>query len=139
MSVFWSDEYITGIPEFDKPNKEFFRLIDSLLESQKKETKSELIQQILNFLDDYTSNYLKVQEKYMKKYGYQNNISHSAIHSIFKKSVANLKQEYSTFGENTRFSLSLTKILINWLISHVSREDKELAIFLSQKVKLKHN
>ena|ERR1035437_3985447 len=136
MFTDWSEDLATQIKEIDNCNKELFRRIDSLIKASKYGKVREELPQMMKFLNKYATEHLKNEEKYMMEYGYLKNIHHGIMHSFFIKSFHRLNNEYEKEGpKNITFILELINLLTNWLISHVNRDDKEMADFIRNKVK----
>lgn len=125
MITNWSDELLTGIKEIDSYNMEFFRKLNLLLEASKKGKGRDEIVNMLDFMNDYVNVYLDIEEKYMNKYAYIQHLQHSAIHTIFKKSFNALKKQFQEEGLRSSHTLQFIHMLINWLISHITKLDKE--------------
>lgn len=133
MITKWNNSLFTGIKELDDENKEFFKCINNLIDACNKGKGKSEIHATLNYLYYFVNFHLEIEEKYMRKYGYLKTFQHTAMHDIFRRSFNDLQREFEYEGVKTKPILHLINMLVNWLITHVNRDDRDLAEFFRVK------
>ncbi len=70
------------------------------------------------------------EEKIQRDYIYPGYKDHKAMHDAFMTDVAELKQQFAEKGPSLTMVLATNKTVVDWLIHHIMKVDKELGKYL---------
>ncbi len=134
----WTEELSLGIETIDSQHKELFNRINSLVEAIRESACKYKIGDVISFLEDYVQTHFEEEEKVMIRYKYPHYDFHKSQHEYFKRELTTLKPELLELegGKNPgSYELSVTtnKLVVDWILEHVSKVDKELGKFLKTK------
>jgi hemerythrin len=131
MPIQWTESLATGIDLLDNQHKEFFARADKILQANESNALDSEIDEIILFLEDYVRAHFKAEEKYMAEHAYVDFRAHADKHREFLASFTELKSRLHTEGRGKVQLLQLNRIVVDWLINHISSEDKRMARALS--------
>ena len=118
----------------DKQHQELlFRLKNLVMSIGSGQTEEELNEMIC-FLDHYASTHFEAEEKYMKQYHYPNYVIHKSQHKEFIAQLNKIKMDYKKNGGHLSLVLQIQQNIIHWLTHHIAQLDKELVLFLNDKM-----
>jgi hemerythrin len=134
MSISWRDELAIGNPQIDGQHRELLERFDQLLAACRRgEGKLELVR-LLDFLDQYVVKHFGDEEQLQRESGYPEFQSHQLLHLGFTKRLVDLKRTIKADGEvQVDHVLATNKMLLDWLVQHISTRDRELGQFLREK------
>jgi len=133
MAITWQQNLATGIQEIDEQHKELFRRVNALLEACSGGRGKDEVPRVLDFLSDYVRVHFSAEESYMDRHGYPDAAAHKALHSEFQKSVASFRGELAAHGANLNLTVTVNRLVVDWLIQHIGKMDKALGRFLEGK------
>lgn len=134
MSIMkFSDDILTGMKDLDDQHKEFFVILNEFFDSCKQQVAKEKVEQTLLKLEQYSINHFSYEEQIMFVNNYKKLASHRIEHSYFLEIFQSLKESFETQGATTNVIVKTNKLLINWLISHIRKCDKEFVAFMKNK------
>jgi len=123
----WTDDLATGVKLIDYQHKQLCEAIDRLLEACKNgKGRTEVITTI-TFLFDYTKKHFSDEEIIQKESGYPKCVEHKALHDDFVKKLGEVKEDVIKNGVGITTVGQVNSLLVNWLISHIKRVDKEIS------------
>jgi hemerythrin len=127
----WSDSYSVGIKAMDDQHKKLIDLLNQLHEAMKMGKGNAEISTILKGLADYTRFHFTAEEQLMR----DNNFPGLIIQQNRHKDFVTKLQEFQTEAQSKSVSTSLKvrDFLRDWLIDHISGEDKKYTKFLNDK------
>jgi hemerythrin len=125
----WTQDLAIGVREIDEQHKKLFEMAEQLFEAGKNRKAKEFIGELLDFLGDYTKRHFKDEEGYMLKINYPDYAVQKKQHDDFIAKVASLKKEYTASGGNLLVILNANQMVLNWLVNHISKEDKKIGQF----------
>jgi hemerythrin len=126
----WKDSLKIGVPLIDDEHKELCERTDQLFAAcSQGKGKAEIIK-TLEFLEGYTLKHFADEEKLQRASAYPKCKEHKELHDFFKLQISDLKKEIAANGASITVVSKTNYFLMNWLISHIQREDKELAEYL---------
>mgnify|MGYP000916868212 CR=1 FL=1 len=134
MAIEWNDSLSVGIEEIDNQHKELFRRINNLLDACNEGKGKQAVGDIINFLGEYVVTHFAAEEAYMRKYAYPEYEAHKAMHQGFIQSFGQLKSKFDSEGPGIQLVLQTNRVVVDWLINHISKVDKKLGEFLSNKI-----
>ena len=124
------DEYRTGIELIDEEHTHLFELVEEAYQLLKQEFVSDKYDQmtsILQELKDYTVKHFSDEEEYMEKIDYPALFIQRAQHKVFVKKLEEVNE--MDLDENQDEVIEdLLSFLTDWLINHIMKMDKLIAI-----------
>jgi len=131
--TYWKDSMLTGIEIIDTEHKKLVAAIDELMDACLKGQGRTKIEQTLKFVADYTKQHFSDEEKLQAKYQYPAMAGHKLLHMQFITTVGSLEKEFQKDGPNINLTSKLNKSLADWLVKHISTEDKKLGDYIKSK------
>lgn len=134
MSISWREELAIGDQRIDGQHRELLQRFDTLLAACRRgEGRAELTQ-LLGFLDDYVVKHFGDEEQLQQSSGFPDFQSHQLQHLGFVKRLQKLKRSIDSQGEvQLDHVLGTNKMLLDWLVNHISTADRELGRFLQEQ------
>ncbi|MBP1907915.1 bacteriohemerythrin [Methanolobus bombayensis] len=132
--ITWSDKYSIQIKEIDDQHKVLVGMINDLHDAMKNAKSKEVSMDIINKMAEYTKFHFSTEEKYMKRFAYQDYEQHKMEHEKFVEKVLAFKKDY----ENGKAGISyeILNFLKDWLVGHIQGTDKKYAsLFIEKGVK----
>lgn len=134
MATLWKDDLSIGVTQIDSQHKELIQRIDSLFEACNKGKGRDEVQKVIDYLGDYVVTHFSDEEGLQKKYGYPGYNNHKAMHAQFIKDFEALKGSFNKDGVTPSLIIKMNKLLIDWLLNHIKKADKELGTYLKDKL-----
>lgn len=125
----WTPNLAVGVPKIDEQHKMLFEKVDRLFEAGKNNQEKEQIGGLLDFLDDYTKKHFSDEENYMRSINYPGYTGQKKAHEDFISQLAKLKSDYKTSGGSLLVILNANKLMVDWLVKHISQMDKKIGEF----------
>ena len=132
MSVNWRDYFNIGIPEIDSQHRELFSRLDKLEVALKDGKGREIIIKTFHFLDQYVHVHFNAEEQLQSFYNYPHQAMHVTEHNTFKKRLSELEARLASEDPSEKLAAHTHAFLTQWLISHVTGLDKELAGYIKE-------
>lgn len=123
MTIAWTDDLDTGIPEIDVQNRRLVEFINTLC-AAKQTGDQTLVSSVLDELLDFVCNHFMFEEHLMQEANYEFRAAHEKIHEIFAKRLASFRGRFAS-GEDVCDELH--DMLKNWMDIHIKQEDKAYA------------
>ena len=135
VQIKWETDLETGIQVVDRQHKEFFRLVNNLLDNSIKDKDREPVFKAFKFLNLYIIEHFGMEESLMMEYKYQFLREHRGFHQYFRSELQKLEAQISGsyFDE---VSMRLNYLMVNWFVNHIKVQDKKLAKFLHGEAKV---
>ncbi len=134
----WTQDLSVGIDIIDNQHKELFSRINSLVDAIKHSVCKYKISDVIKFLEDYIHTHFDEEERYMIRYKYPGYEFHKAQHEHFKVEFSALKTELAKLEGGAKpgsYDLSVTtnQVVVDWILDHIAKVDKQLGKFLQTK------
>ncbi len=129
MAIGWTPDLSVGVDRIDDQHKIWFDKANQLFEAGKQGKSKEYIVQMLDFLDDYTKQHFRDEEKYMTSIKYPQLDAQQKMHASFIEELAKLRKEYEASGGNVALIINANQMIINWLTNHISSMDKKIGVY----------
>lgn len=123
----WSSRYELGIAEIDQQHRTIFEKTNYLLELSAGEVKDNEVKEFLDFIANYVDQHFRDEEAIQKAYDYPDYERHQELHQSFEAKIAEFKRAYDNNSNKTSYLIKLNKVISNWLINHIRREDQRVA------------
>ena len=134
MVMGWTEDLSVGVDLIDQQHKVWFDKANQLFDAGKSGKAKEFIAQMLQFLDEYTKMHFRDEEKYMLSIHYPEYATQKTLHTNFIAELTKIKNEYAESGSNIAVIINANQMVINWLVNHISSQDKKIGTFVrSQK------
>lgn len=134
MAMGWTEDLSVGIGIIDQQHKIWFDKANELFDAGKKGIANEFVANMLEFLDEYTKMHFRDEEKYMLSIEYPEYNNQKKLHTNFITELAKLKEEYSKSGGNIVVIINANQMVINWLINHISTQDKKIGQYVRGQI-----
>lgn len=129
----WTPAISIGVEKLDYQHKELFCFVNDLMDLVDEEKYSESFIIAFKFLEKYTINHFGEEERYMEIYSYPGTKQHKEQHTVFKNTLANMKERYEEFGATESFLKIFQSQLAAWIMTHVKNVDGMFGDFLKDK------
>ena len=129
--IVWDDSYSVGVKEIDNQHKKLVDLINQLHEAMKAGQGSKEAPVILKGLVDYTNFHFKYEEKLMKDNAYPGLLNQEKQHKNFVDKINGFQTDMAT--SKLTIGVKINEFLKDWLINHISDEDKKYSKFFNDK------
>lgn len=127
----WDESFSVHHEELDSQHKKLLGLYNNLHESLLHGTIEEATEQKKKTLDslvDYIEYHFQSEEQHLKELNYADYEEHCLVHQNFSNKIKTLQKDIE--NGNMVFTTSLIKLLRNWILDHILKEDKAYSIQL---------
>ena len=128
--IMWNESWETGHEQIDEQHKELFRLASDLIEACEQGSNVQTVDKALDFLASYVVRHFADEETLMTQSDYPAFEEHKNKHEDFKQTVAELARQFQESGSSSDLSHKINSIVIQWLITHISMLDRNLAYYV---------
>ena len=129
----WNEKLAVGIDTIDNQHKELIKRVNALLEACRQGKGKAEIGVVVKFLDDYVITHFSEEEKYMRESDYPGYARHKTEHLEFIATFSELKKEIDRYGPALDLVVKTNRMVVQWLINHISKVDTALGMFLKAK------
>jgi len=127
----WNDSYSVGVKEMDDQHKKLVAMVNQLHDAMKAGQASKEAPAILKSLVDYTHYHFEAEEKMLDKATYPGYLNQQKLH---KALIAQVMQYQADLGSKSlTIGVKLSEFLKDWLMTHISVEDKKYGKFMNDK------
>jgi len=122
----WSEKFELQNEEVDSQHRRLFELLSELVAACMDGTDTVKLKETLDFLVDYTIKHFLDEEMLQLRYNYPDYKNHRQMHEAFKITVSELVLKYDRNGSSIELSNDVNKIIIQWLVNHIQKEDMKI-------------
>lgn len=126
----WTDELKVGNAFIDSDHQKLIKLINELHEAMALGRGKEVLGKTLSELIRYTQEHFKREEEHMQRAAYADYAAHKQEHDKLIKEAVALQTKFN--GGNGMLSVQVSAFLRDWLVGHIMKVDKKLALALKQ-------
>jgi hemerythrin len=131
MLMEWSESLETGIETVDTQHRWLVDAINALHDEVTKPTPdTEVVEQVLLGLVDYTYNHFIMEESLFQQHGYADETAHRAEHNRFTAKAAALLETHDRGELPADEAMAFLK---DWLTHHIMKVDMAYVPFLKGK------
>ena len=128
--MLWSKEYELGIPSIDEQHKELFKQVDTLLDPG----KADRIKATFDFLGSYVIKHFGHEEMLHAKSNYPGAAAHKKMHADLIATYKDMKEQFEKNpGKEGTLVLKMSRVLFDWLKTHIKGADKDFAVYYLEK------
>lgn len=138
MAIQWRDHLAVGVPEIDEQHQELFRRFNDFLKACDGGEGAKKILDMLRYLDTYVVEHFDAEERMQKKCGYPGIEQHRADHRYFIYKLGCLKEHAENKGLTLDLVLTANRVLVRWLVEHVSGMDRAFGQYLKEQHTARH-
>lgn len=124
--------YSVGVKEIDRQHSILVELINRLDYGLKNKIGKETMEDIVNYLVDYTVFHFGYEEKLLEEHNWPELSQHKAIHEAFVNKVASYQSQLKT-QDVMEIAESILGFLKDWLVDHILKTDKQYGSLLNSK------
>jgi hemerythrin len=133
MQIEWRDELSVGVNAIDDQHKELINRFNALLRACNDGHGKEEVGELLGFLRDYVAVHFCDEEALQQEQGYPGYPAHRHQHLEFVGRLDDLHRKYFTDGASLTLVIQANNMMIDWLINHISKEDRKIGEFMRTK------
>ncbi|NLJ26365.1 MAG: hemerythrin family protein [Firmicutes bacterium] len=130
MAIQWTPALAVGIDAIDGQHKTLFQKVNNLIEACNRGQGKDTVAQTIDFLGEYVIIHFRDEEKLMQKHSFPGYLQHKQLHDAFIKGFQQLKDELEEEGPGLGLVLKTNRLVVDWLINHISKKDKAFGKFL---------
>lgn len=124
--------YSVGIKEIDRQHGILVQLINRLDQGVKRKISKGTLEDIVNYLADYTVFHFGYEEKLMSDNHYAGLAGHKVVHQKFVDKVLQYQNQLKT-QDAAVVASEILEFLKSWLLDHIQKTDKQYAAVLNAK------
>lgn len=133
MGIVFTDDLKTNVLKIDMQHQELFKITNQLLDACKEGKGTEVVANVINFLENYVKTHFATEERFMLEFNYPEYNFHKIQHEHFIKKTQDLKSAFEKDGPSLSFTINVSSTVVNWLVNHIRTVDRELANFLRKQ------
>lgn len=122
-----------GVPKIDEQHKELVSRLNQVTAMGAESVSKEETQKTIDFLGEYIINHFGDEEALQKQSGYSEYEQHKGLHKIYVENFAKLKEEFTLNGASLKFTLTLNKSLIEWIVHHIKSVDVKFGQYYTNR------
>ena len=117
----WSEKLSTRIPSIDRQHRVILGYINDLHDGIEAGDCKGVLEVTLNGLVNYTRTHFAYEEMLFRRFGYEQQQEHKAVHERMIGKVADFKQRYLEGDRD--IAPELLEFLKEWLYHHILEDD----------------
>ncbi|MDR2543310.1 MAG: bacteriohemerythrin [Treponema sp.] len=124
--IAWDESFALGDELVDSQHHQLFGLVSSLVTACEDGTDNIKLNEILDFLVNYTVQHFNDEEALMTAINYSGFKAHKKKHEDFKVTVGELVEKFAESGSSAELRSDIIRIVVKWLIEHIIHDDKKI-------------
>ncbi|HHV92957.1 MAG TPA: hemerythrin family protein [Firmicutes bacterium] len=132
MAIKWTPNLAIGIKKIDDQHKVLFERINDLIEACNQGKGKDTVAELITFLKDYVVFHFRDEQQIMLDYKYPEYEAHKKLHDGFVDSLKELNKELEEKGPGLALVLKTNRLVVDWLINHISKVDTQLAAYIKK-------
>ena len=117
----WSENLSTHIPSVDRQHKVILGYINDLHDGIERGDVKGILDITLNGLVNYTRTHFAYEEMLFKRFGYEQQAEHKAVHERMIGKISDFKERY--VKGDKEIGPELLEFLKDWLYHHILEDD----------------
>ncbi|MFH7245181.1 MAG: bacteriohemerythrin [Spirulina sp.] len=120
----WKTEYETGNPLVDAQHQSIFSIINALQSAMAAGQGTEMLEQTIRSVRDYTTVHFDTEEQYMRDHSYAGYEAHKRKHDALRAKFAAFEQQ--SYPDMQQHVIMVAHFLTTWLIQHIQNDDQAM-------------
>lgn len=116
----WVSSLNTGIKEIDEQHQTIYRLVEDIDAAIKREKDTDILDDLLGQLANYTRIHFSIEESLMRSLNYPDYEQHKGEHEMLLDQCMNIRGQIQA-GDMTR--MQLLELLNSWFSRHIMETD----------------
>jgi len=133
MHIKWRPDYELGIAKIDIQHMRLVGFINRMADVKNEKKGRDTMETVFTGLVDYCNYHFTIEEVAMKAHGFPGYENHKAQHKLFTQTIKKYKKDY--LSGNDQFLTETIEYLHNWLIEHITVEDRKYVSMLKTKLR----
>jgi hemerythrin-like metal-binding protein len=129
--ITWMDDFSVNIKEIDNQHRQLIEIVNQLHRAMREGKSSQMINDIINRLIDYTQYHFETEERLMEAYNFPGYVHHKAEHAKLTRQVQEFQRQYRQ--NPMGLSVQLLNFLKSWVADHILQTDKQYTRFLNNQ------
>ncbi|PWH17777.1 MAG: hemerythrin [Anaerolineae bacterium] len=125
------DDFSVNIKEIDNQHRQLIEIVNQLHRAMREGKSSQMINDIINRLIDYTQYHFETEERLMEAYNFPGYVHHKAEHAKLTRQVQEFQRQYRQ--NPMGLSVQLLNFLKSWVADHILQTDKQYTRFLNNQ------
>jgi hemerythrin len=126
--IVWTEQYSIGVKKIDEQHREFFSIVNELIQAEGSTAPSEFLQEVLFRVSGYAAYHFRTEEQIMNEYRYPGYASQVSEHAEFGIKTARFCAD-AIAGKNGLLA-EMLEYLTDWLTTHILNSDAKFRDFL---------
>lgn len=118
----WNDACRMGIESIDQQHIKLFELVDTIYANIERKDNDRLMREVVHQMLAYAQDHFTLEERLMKRHGFQGLDEHRAQHRAFVDKVSDLQRRLD--DGKLVLSFEVTSFLKAWLVGHIQKSDR---------------
>lgn len=131
----WTPNLSVGVDAIDSQHKELINRVNAFYAALKQENRKEETLKVLKFLSGYVATHFRDEEALQVRYNYPNYAEHRKMHKEFMETVKNFQVDIEQNGVTTMSSTLIATTVSNWLVNHISLQDRDIGMHIRSRQK----
>ena len=119
----WTDALSVKVREIDDQHRRLVEMINTLHQSMIDKKGQETQSAVIHEMVEYAATHFRLEEGYMRKFGYAKTVLHSGEHQAFTKKAIDLKERSGADG--FILTAEVLNFLKDWLQRHIMGVDRQ--------------
>ena len=133
MKIEWREHLSVGVEEIDVQHRSLFEKFNAFTEACDLEKGEAEVARLFGFLDRDVNTHFADEERLQLRLCYPEYEKHREQHRKFRADLADLKERLSKEGTTRFFVSSVSRVMIGWLIEHISGMDRAFGRFTRER------
>ena len=114
-----------GISKIDDQHRELINRINAVIAMGARSVSKEETRRTIDLLSDYITLHFGDEELLHRQSNYPKYEWHKGQHQLLRESYKKIEQEFAEIGPSPKFTLDLSKSIIDWIVRHIKSADVE--------------
>lgn len=128
----WQESLRIGVEGIDAQHREMFARFSALIAACMEGKGRERIAELFAFLEEYVSTHFADEERLLAEIAFPDSARHREAHRQFTERLTGLFLQFERDGATLALVVETNRMLVNWLVEHISGMDREIARFLQE-------
>lgn len=129
----WTDDLAIGVDKIDQEHKGLIDAVNALFDACSKGLGRKKIGETLQYLKQYVVTHFSDEETIQREAEYPAYPAHKKMHDAFVKDVLKYEERFDREGPTIALVADFNMFVSNWLIHHISIEDKKIGAWIQSR------